>query len=123
MARLNDEVEALQQEYADLILLTGGNAFRARSYEKAARSVGGYSEDIAHLDEDGLREMPGVGDSTADKIGEYRATGRIAALEDRSRSTPPSMSRGCSRSSVGGNAGCAWCPGRYTASRLRCAAA
>ncbi|MEY9886914.1 DNA polymerase (family 10) [Catenulispora sp. MAP5-51] len=81
MARLNDEVGALLREYADLILLSGGNAFRARSYEKAARSVGGYPGDLAHLDETGLREIPGVGDSTADKISEYLATGRIEALE------------------------------------------
>ncbi|MEY9911756.1 DNA polymerase (family 10) [Catenulispora sp. MAP12-49] len=81
MARLNDEVGALLREYADLILLSGGNAFRARSYEKAARSVGGYPGDLAHLDEAGLREIPAVGDSTAEKISEYLATGRIEALE------------------------------------------
>ncbi|MBS2551755.1 DNA polymerase/3'-5' exonuclease PolX [Catenulispora sp. NL8] len=81
MARLNDEVGALLREYADLIQLSGGNAFRARSYEKAARSVSGYSGDLAHLDDAGLRKIPGVGDSTADKISEYLATGRIAALE------------------------------------------
>jgi DNA polymerase (family X) len=81
MARLNDEVGALLREYADLILLNGGNAFRARSYEKAARSVGGYPGDLAHLDDAGLREIPGVGDSTADKISEYLSSGRIEALE------------------------------------------
>lgn len=81
MARLNDEVGALLREYADLILLSGGNAFRARSYEKAARSVSGYPGDLAHMDEAGLREIPGVGDSTADKISEYMSTGRISALE------------------------------------------
>ena len=81
MARLNDEVGALLQEFSDLILLTGGNAFRARSYEKAARSVGGYPQDLARLDEDGLRGIPGVGESTAGKISEYLATGHIAALE------------------------------------------
>ncbi|MEY9856313.1 DNA polymerase (family 10) [Catenulispora sp. GAS73] len=91
MARLNDEVGALLREYADLILLTGGNAFRARSYEKAARSVGGYPGDLAHLDEAGLRAIPGVGDSTADKITEYLATGRIAALEALRAKMPPGV--------------------------------
>jgi DNA polymerase (family 10) len=91
MARLNDEVGALLREYADLILLTGGNAFRARSYEKAARSVGGYPGDLAHLDEAGLREIPGVGDSTAGKIGEYLATGRIEALERLRAKMPPGV--------------------------------
>ncbi|MEY9929095.1 DNA polymerase (family 10) [Catenulispora sp. GP43] len=91
MARLNDEVGALLREYADLILLNGGNAFRARSYEKAARSVGGYPGDLAHLDEAGLREIPGVGDSTADKISEYLATGRIEALEALRAKIPPGV--------------------------------
>ena len=91
MARLNDEVGALLREYADLILLTGGNAFRARSYEKAARSVGGYPGDLAHLDEAGLRAIPGVGDSTAEKITEYLATGSIAALEALRAKMPPGV--------------------------------
>ncbi|NUR26956.1 MAG: DNA polymerase/3'-5' exonuclease PolX [Catenulispora sp.] len=91
MARLNDEVGALLREYADLILLTGGNAFRARSYEKAARSVGGYPEDLAHLDEEGIRKIPGVGDSTAAKITEYLATRHIAALDKLRAKVPPGV--------------------------------
>ena len=91
MARLNDEVGALLREYADLILLSGGNAFRARSYEKAARSVGGYSGDLAHLDEAEIRAIPGVGDSTAEKISEYLASGRIEALEALRAKIPPGV--------------------------------
>ena len=91
MARLNDEVGALLREYADLILLSGGNAFRARSYEKAARSVSGYPGDLARLGEVALRDIPGVGDSTADKITEYLATGRIAALEALRAKIPPGV--------------------------------
>ena len=91
MARLNDEVGALLREYADLILLSGGNAFRARSYEKAARSVGGYSGDLAHLDAAEIHAIPGVGDSTAEKISEYLATGRIEALEALRATIPPGV--------------------------------
>ncbi|MDH6709646.1 DNA polymerase (family 10) [Kitasatospora sp. MAA19] len=81
MPRLNDQVRELLQEYADLINITGGDAFRARAYEKAARAVGGHSEDLAGLDVKGLRQIPGVGRSTAEKVAEYLATGRITALE------------------------------------------
>ena len=91
MARLNDEVGALLREYADLILLSGGNGFRARSYEKAARSVGGYSGDLARLDEAEIRAIPGVGDSTAEKISEYLASGRIEALEALRAKIPPGV--------------------------------
>ncbi|MFI2609287.1 DNA polymerase/3'-5' exonuclease PolX [Kitasatospora sp. NPDC018619] len=81
MPRLNEQVGELLQEYADLINITGGDAFRARAYEKAARAVGGHSEDLAGLDLKGLQQIPGVGKSTAAKIAEYLATGTIRALE------------------------------------------
>ncbi|MFF1872202.1 DNA polymerase/3'-5' exonuclease PolX [Kitasatospora herbaricolor] len=88
MPRLNDEVKALLQEYADLISITGGDAFRARAYEKAARAVGGHPEDVARLDVKGLQGIPGVGKSTAEKIGEYLRTGRIEALEQQRAKIP-----------------------------------
>ncbi|MFJ6135383.1 DNA polymerase/3'-5' exonuclease PolX [Kitasatospora sp. NPDC092286] len=81
MPRLNDQVQELLQEYADLISITGGDAFRARAYEKAARAVGGFPEDVAGLDTKGLQQIPGVGKSTAEKIAEYLATGRMESLE------------------------------------------
>ncbi|MEU6237661.1 helix-hairpin-helix domain-containing protein [Kitasatospora sp. NPDC047058] len=81
MTRLNDQVQELLQEYADLISITGGDAFRARAYEKAARAVGGYPEDVAGLDVKGLQQIAGVGKSTAEKIAQYLATGRMDALE------------------------------------------
>ncbi|MFF4384379.1 DNA polymerase/3'-5' exonuclease PolX [Kitasatospora sp. NPDC001547] len=81
MPRLNDQVRELLQEYADLINITGGDAFRARAYEKAARAVGGHPEDLAGLDVKGLQQIPGVGRSTAEKIAEYLATGTVPALE------------------------------------------
>ncbi|MFC5664199.1 DNA polymerase/3'-5' exonuclease PolX [Kitasatospora misakiensis] len=81
MARLNDKVRELLQEYADLISITGGDAFRARAYEKSARAVGGHPEDIDGMDVKALQQIPGVGKSTAEKIAEYLADGRIEALE------------------------------------------
>src|SRR5215469_4837471 len=81
MPRANDEVAGLLQEYADLLLITGGDAFRARNYEKAAKSVAGYSGDVGHLDEAGLQKIPGVGKSIATKIGEFQQTGTISQLD------------------------------------------
>ncbi|MFF5407356.1 DNA polymerase/3'-5' exonuclease PolX [Streptomyces misionensis] len=88
MARANDEVEALLREYADLIAITGGDAFKARAYEKAARAIGGYPADVAKLDEDGLREIPNVGRSIADKVAEYLRTGTMAVVEERRARIP-----------------------------------
>ncbi|MFC3577267.1 DNA polymerase/3'-5' exonuclease PolX [Streptomyces yaanensis] len=88
MARPNDEVEALLQEYADLIAITGGDAFKARAYEKAARAIGGYPADISHLDAEGLREIPNVGRSIAEKVIEYLRTGTVAVVEERRAGIP-----------------------------------
>ncbi|WP_020577198.1 DNA polymerase/3'-5' exonuclease PolX [Actinopolymorpha alba] len=82
MARPNDEVGALLQEYADLVAITGGDAYRARVYEKAARSVAGYHADVSTLDAAGLRRIPNVGTSIADKIVAYFRTGHIDVVEE-----------------------------------------
>ncbi|MFE7775079.1 DNA polymerase/3'-5' exonuclease PolX [Streptomyces sp. NPDC057445] len=88
MPRVNEEIEALLQEYADLIAITGGDAFRARSYEKAARAIGGHHADVSKLDSKELREIPGVGRSIADKVTEYLTSGQISVVEERRRSVP-----------------------------------
>jgi len=92
MARPNEVVGALLQEYADLIAITGGQAFKARVYEKAARSVAGYHDDVSKLDVAGLQEIPNVGRSIAEKIVEYLETGRVDSI-DRLRAKVPSGAR------------------------------
>ncbi|WP_028805520.1 DNA polymerase/3'-5' exonuclease PolX [Streptomyces sp. 142MFCol3.1] len=82
MVRPNEEVEALLQEYADLIAITGGDAFKTRAYEKAARAIGGYPADVSHLDAAGLKEIPGVGKSIAEKVIEYFRTGHVTVVEE-----------------------------------------
>ncbi|MGV9278302.1 DNA polymerase/3'-5' exonuclease PolX [Streptomyces griseosporeus] len=93
MARSNDEVAALFQEYADLISITGGDAYRARVYEKAARSVGGYHADVSTLDAKGLQEIPNVGKSIAEKITEYVRTGSVFAVEELRARIPAGVRR------------------------------
>jgi DNA polymerase (family 10) len=75
-------VGAVLQEYADLLSITGGDAYKARSYEKAARAVAGYARDVSTLDHKGLCAIPGVGDSIASKIAQYVTDGRIAEVDE-----------------------------------------
>jgi DNA polymerase (family 10) len=77
----NDVVAALLNEYAELHLMTGGDQFRARSYEKAARAIAGYAQDVSQLDLAALQRIPGVGKAIAGKITEVNASGTFAALE------------------------------------------
>jgi DNA polymerase (family X) len=88
MPQANEMVAALLQEYADLLQIAGGDQFRARNYEKAAKSVAGYSGDVALLDAATLRQIPGVGTSIAAKIIQFQQTGTIAALEDMRATVP-----------------------------------
>ncbi|HUJ07743.1 MAG TPA: DNA polymerase/3'-5' exonuclease PolX [Streptosporangiaceae bacterium] len=88
MPQTNEIVAGLLQEYADLLQISGGDAFRARNYEKAAKSVGGFSGDVGELNEAGLRAIPGVGASIAAKIVQYQQTGTIAQLEDLRATIP-----------------------------------
>jgi DNA polymerase (family 10) len=88
MPQANEIVAALLQEYADLLQISGGDQFRARNYEKAAKSVAGYSGDVDLLDAVTLRQIPGVGASIASKIVEYQRTGTIAALEELRAGVP-----------------------------------
>lgn len=88
VARSNDEVEAVLQEYADLLVITGGDAFKARAYERAARAVGGRRDDVCGLDVTALHKLPGVGRSIAEKIAEFCRTGAIHALDEQRAAIP-----------------------------------
>jgi DNA polymerase (family 10) len=101
MPRTNDVVEALLQEYADLLSISGGDAFRVRTYEKAARSVGGYHTDIATLDDKGILAIPNVGKSIAEKVQEYFRTGAIHALEELRVKVPAGVRQMISISNLG----------------------
>ena len=91
MASTNEAVAALLREYAELLAITGGDPFRARNYEKAARAVAGYPEDIGRMPAAALTTIPGVGKSIAAKIIEYQRTNTIAAVDQLRTRIPPGV--------------------------------
>jgi DNA polymerase (family 10) len=91
MASMNDAVAGLLKEYAELLAITGGDPFRARNYEKAAKSIAGYPADIAGMAEPALTTIPGVGKSIAAKVAEFKRTGTIKALEELRATIPPGV--------------------------------
>jgi DNA polymerase (family 10) len=82
MPQANEQAAALLDEYADLVVLTGGDPFRARVYTKAAKAIAAQTEDVADLSLAGLLRIPGVGKSIAAKVVEISTTGTFAELED-----------------------------------------
>jgi DNA polymerase (family 10) len=78
MARANDEAAAALEEYAELFALNGGDAFRVRSYQKAAKSIAGFPEDLRQTD---VRTIPGVGEAIALKVQEFLERGSFRQLD------------------------------------------
>src|SRR5690606_9123496 len=79
MSRVNEEAAAALQEYAELFALSGGDTFRVRSYQKAAKSIAGFPEDLRQTD---IRKIPGVGEAIAKKVEEFLARGSFRQLDD-----------------------------------------
>ena len=88
MGCANDDAAAMLREYAELLSITGGDQFRARNYEKAAKVVAGYPGDLGAVPDTNLTKIPGVGTSIAGKIAEYRRTGTVAALDELRAKVP-----------------------------------
>ena len=91
MASAKDDAAAMLREYAELLSITGGDPFRARNYEKAAKVVAGYPGDLGAVPDKALTKIPGVGTSIAGKIAEYRRTGTVAALDELRAKVPPGV--------------------------------
>ncbi|NUR69865.1 MAG: DNA polymerase/3'-5' exonuclease PolX [Hamadaea sp.] len=90
MPRANDTVAALLEELADLLAVTGGaDSFKIRAYDKAARAIAAYHEDISTLDAAGIGQIPNVGKSMTAKVVEYLDTGAIRTLEELRTRIPP----------------------------------
>jgi DNA polymerase (family 10) len=86
--RSNDAVEAALLEYAELLSITSSDSYKPRSYEKAARSIGGFHADVATLDPKGVLAIPNVGRSIGEKVTEFLASGRIESLEELREQIP-----------------------------------
>jgi DNA polymerase (family 10) len=91
MPRTNDTVEEALTEYADLLSILTEDPYKPRSYEKAARSVGGYPDDLAGMDRKQILKIPNVGSSIGEKIEEVVRTGTFEALEELRAQIPPGV--------------------------------
>ena len=91
MPKTNEELAELFNEWADLIRISGGDPFRARSYEKAAAAVAAHPKDISSLDEKALQQIPTVGKGMATRIHEYTEKGSMHELEELRELVPPGI--------------------------------
>jgi DNA polymerase (family 10) len=87
------DVVDMLRELAELTMLDEGDpqSFRVRAYESAAQAVAGHSGDLGSLGLEGLQKLAGVGKSTAAKIQELLATGRVEKLDSLRAKYPASL--------------------------------
>ncbi|MFB6300570.1 MAG: DNA polymerase/3'-5' exonuclease PolX [Halobacteriales archaeon] len=93
MARLNAELAAYFEEYADR-LEAQGDEYRPRSYRRAAENIRDIDVAIEELAADGqsaLEEIDGIGESIAAKIIEYVDTGTVESIEETREELPVDM--------------------------------
>ena len=83
--RLNEDVAGRLDEIARLLAAQGANRFRVRAYTRAAATVRRLPRSVADVlaqqGLEGLRALPGVGESIARAIRDLLAHGRLAMLE------------------------------------------
>jgi len=89
----NKEIAKVFQDIADLLELKEENPFKIRAYQKAARAIERLTVEVERLvDEDKLREIPGVGEAITKKITELVTTGRLGFYEKLKAEFPEGIS-------------------------------
>jgi len=89
----NARIGAIFDRIADILEIQGGNPFRIRSYRNAARTVRDLTDRLADLADEGkdLTDLPGIGDSIAEKIHEILRTGTCRTLRDLQDEVPAGL--------------------------------
>ncbi len=89
----NKAIADVFTEIADILDIQGENPFRIRSYRNAARTIEDMSQNLEALIKSGKNpeEIPGIGKSISDKIGEILATGKSHFLEELRGKIPPGL--------------------------------
>jgi DNA polymerase (family 10) len=88
----NAEVARVLDRIADLLEISGEDAFRINSYRRAARTVRDATEDVKRLaEENRLTDLAGIGKGTAGRIQSYLTTGHIDVLDELEAKFPKGL--------------------------------
>ncbi|MCQ4574841.1 MAG: hypothetical protein NOU37_06290 [Candidatus Brocadiales bacterium] len=79
----NAEIAAMFEKIADVLELRDENRFRINSYRKVARVIGDLTDNIEDMArQDRLKDIPGVGEGHAERIGEFLRTGHMHKYDE-----------------------------------------
>ena len=87
----NGEVAAAFEELAVLSEILGANVFKVNAFRKAARAVEGLPGTATGMDVAALKEIDGLGASTAAKVVEFGRTATMSELEELRAQVPPGL--------------------------------
>ncbi len=87
----NAEVAAAFEELAVLSEILGANVFKVNAFRKAARAVEGLPGEAAAMSVVELKEIDGLGASTAAKVHEFAEKKTMSELEELRAQVPPGV--------------------------------
>jgi DNA polymerase (family 10) len=87
----NLAIARVLRETADLLEIKDENPFKIRAYRNAADIASNHPHELSRLDENGLREIPGIGKDLASRIREIAETGDTAYHRDLIAEFPPTI--------------------------------
>lgn len=90
----NTEIAKLFDTLADLLEVENANPFRVRAYRQAARVIADMSTSLTDMlkNNQDLTEIPGIGESLAEKIKTIIKTGKLPQLKQLEKRTPKILS-------------------------------
>ncbi|MCE2881335.1 MAG: DNA polymerase/3'-5' exonuclease PolX [Planctomycetaceae bacterium] len=87
----NSEVAAAFEELAVLAEILGQNTFKVNALRRAGRTVESMTADACSTPVEQLKDIDGLGASTAAKIGEFASTGTMTELEELRAQVPAGL--------------------------------
>ncbi len=87
----NHEIARILDEVADLLEVSEDNFFRVRAYRNAARMVHDHPHPLAQMDDQQLRELPGIGADLAAKLASLISTGDFELHRELIRKISPGL--------------------------------
>jgi DNA polymerase (family 10) len=96
------KVSEILDEIGTLLELKGENPFKCRAYHNAARAIEGSTSDLEAVVQSGeIRNVKGIGEAIAEKIGELLSTGKSKYHEELKASLPEGLMKMLKISGVG----------------------
>ncbi|HUM71333.1 MAG TPA: DNA polymerase III, partial [Chloroflexota bacterium] len=88
----NREVAQRFSDVADMLSIRGDNIHRVLAYRRAAEAIEVLGRDVNQVYTEGtLTDIPGIGETLAEKIGEMLTTGKLEFYEKLAKEIPPSL--------------------------------